>query len=180
MPIFVVNGSAGSNIELGKATALPNTMMTAMVSPTARPIPKIMLARIPDLAAGILASIILGIGRAVGETMHSGGMVLGNAVALPVEYLRPSRPLLRILVLKWGMPPVNISKPCLQLVCCLLVIVHAFKFYSAVRDQKEINGDELEPGNNTENSQNRDLVASWCSSFIFDNYLHTIERESRT
>jgi len=41
-------------IESGMAAALPATMITAIVSPTARPMPRMTLAMIPDLAAGII------------------------------------------------------------------------------------------------------------------------------
>jgi len=48
-PMLVVSVRTGDKIELGKATALPKTMITAIVSPTARPMPRIILASIPDL-----------------------------------------------------------------------------------------------------------------------------------
>jgi hypothetical protein len=53
IPMFVVNVLAESRKEEGIFTAFPKIMIMAMVSPMARPIPKIMLATIPDLAAGI-------------------------------------------------------------------------------------------------------------------------------
>ena len=53
MPMFVVNVLAESRKEVGIFTAFPRIMIMAMVSPMARPIPRMMLATIPDLAAGI-------------------------------------------------------------------------------------------------------------------------------
>ena len=53
MPIFVVSVLAESRKEEGIFTAFPRIMIMAMVSPMARPMPRIMLATIPDLAAGI-------------------------------------------------------------------------------------------------------------------------------
>jgi hypothetical protein len=48
----VVNVLAESRKEVGIFTAFPKIMIMAIVSPMARPIPKMMLATIPDLAAG--------------------------------------------------------------------------------------------------------------------------------
>jgi hypothetical protein len=53
MPILVVSVLAESKKEFGILTAFPKIMIMAMVSPMARPIPNMMLATIPDLAAGI-------------------------------------------------------------------------------------------------------------------------------
>jgi hypothetical protein len=52
IPMFVVRVLAESRKDVGIFTAFPRIMIMAMVSPIARPIPKMMLATIPDLAAG--------------------------------------------------------------------------------------------------------------------------------
>jgi phosphate transport system permease protein len=56
---------------------------------------------IPAAKSGIVASIILGIGRAVGETMAV-IMVLGNAVALPSSILDPVRTLTTNIGIEMG------------------------------------------------------------------------------
>jgi phosphate transport system permease protein len=56
---------------------------------------------VPAAKSGILASIILGIGRAVGETMAV-IMVLGNAVALPSSILDPARTLTTNIGIEMG------------------------------------------------------------------------------
>jgi phosphate transport system permease protein len=56
---------------------------------------------LPAAKSGILASIILGIGRAVGETMAV-IMVLGNAVALPKSILDPARTLTTNIGIEMG------------------------------------------------------------------------------
>ena len=56
---------------------------------------------LPAAKSGIVASIILGIGRAVGETMAV-IMVLGNAVALPNSILSPVRTLTTNIGIEMG------------------------------------------------------------------------------
>ena len=56
---------------------------------------------VPAAKSGILASIILGVGRAVGETMAV-IMVLGNAVALPTSILDPARTLTTNIGIEMG------------------------------------------------------------------------------
>jgi phosphate transport system permease protein len=56
---------------------------------------------VPAAKSGILASIILGIGRAVGETMAV-IMILGNAVALPNSILSPVRTLTTNIGIEMG------------------------------------------------------------------------------
>ncbi len=56
---------------------------------------------IPSAKSGILAAVILGIGRAIGETMAV-IMVLGNAVALPRSILDPARTLTTNIGIEMG------------------------------------------------------------------------------
>ena len=56
---------------------------------------------IPAAKSGIMASIILGIGRAIGETMAV-IMVLGNSVALPRSILDPARTLTTNIGIEMG------------------------------------------------------------------------------
>ncbi len=56
---------------------------------------------LPSARSGILAGIILGVGRAVGETMAV-IMVLGNAVALPTSILDPARTLTTNIGIEMG------------------------------------------------------------------------------
>src|SRR5690606_3049106 len=52
--IVAVMGLTVSRRERGMREILPHTMITAMVSPTARPIPSTTEAMIPDFAAGMV------------------------------------------------------------------------------------------------------------------------------
>ncbi len=56
---------------------------------------------VPAAGSGIMAGIILGVGRAVGETMAV-IMVLGNAVALPQSILDPARTLTTNIGIEMG------------------------------------------------------------------------------
>ncbi|MDR1002107.1 MAG: phosphate ABC transporter permease subunit PstC [Oscillospiraceae bacterium] len=56
---------------------------------------------LPSAKSGIVASVVLGIGRAVGETMAV-IMVLGNAVALPESILDPVRTLTTNIGIEMG------------------------------------------------------------------------------
>ena len=49
----MVSVVAGSSSEVGNRSELPTTMITAIVSPTARPMPRTTLATMPDRAAGM-------------------------------------------------------------------------------------------------------------------------------
>ena len=56
---------------------------------------------LPAAKSGILAAVILGIGRAIGETMAV-IMVLGNATALPKSILDPARTLTTNIGIEMG------------------------------------------------------------------------------
>ena len=56
---------------------------------------------LPSARSGIIAAVILGIGRAIGETMAV-IMVLGNAVAVPTSILDPVRTLTTNIGIEMG------------------------------------------------------------------------------
>jgi phosphate transport system permease protein len=77
---------------------------------------------VPAAKSGILASIILGIGRAVGETMAV-IMVLGNAVALPASILDPARTLTTNIGIEMGYASGDHQKALFATGIVLLVII---------------------------------------------------------
>ena len=52
MTIWVVIVESGANTPLGNTGALPTTMSTAIVSPIARPMPRMIASMMPIFAAG--------------------------------------------------------------------------------------------------------------------------------
>ncbi|MHB1133242.1 MAG: phosphate ABC transporter permease subunit PstC [Chloroflexota bacterium] len=72
--------------------ALPRTYKEASLSLGASHWQTIWRAQLPAARSGIVAAVVLGMGRAVGETMAV-IMVLGNAVQIPGSALDPARTL---------------------------------------------------------------------------------------
>ena len=62
--------------------------------------------KIPSALSGILASIMLGMGRAIGETMTV-LMAAGNALAMPVSLLDPVRTMTATIAIELGEVPYN-------------------------------------------------------------------------
>jgi phosphate transport system permease protein len=77
---------------------------------------------LPAAKSGIIASIILGIGRAVGETMAV-IMVLGNAVALPKSILDPARTLTTNIGIEMGYASGDHQRALFATGIVLLVII---------------------------------------------------------
>jgi len=63
-------------------------------------------AIIPSAKSGILAAIILGLGRAIGETMTV-LMVAGGAAVIPRSFLQPVRPMTATIAAEMGEAPVG-------------------------------------------------------------------------
>lgn len=62
--------------------------------------------KIPSALSGILASIMLGMGRAIGETMTV-LMAAGNALAMPASLLDPVRTMTATIAIELGEVPYN-------------------------------------------------------------------------
>jgi phosphate transport system permease protein len=61
----------------------------------------VFFAMLPAAKSGVLASVILGVGRAIGETMAV-IMVAGNQARMPVDILRGARTLTANIVIEMG------------------------------------------------------------------------------
>jgi phosphate transport system permease protein len=77
---------------------------------------------VPSAKSGIMAAIILGIGRAIGETMAV-IMVLGNAVALPRSILDPVRTLTTNIGIEMGYASGDHQKALFATGIVLLVLI---------------------------------------------------------
>ena len=80
----------------------------------ATPIRTIFKVTIPAARSGILSGVILGVGRAIGETMAV-IMVAGNVANMPT-LLGTTRFLTTGIAMEMSYPPVYIVRHCLQLV----------------------------------------------------------------
>jgi phosphate transport system permease protein len=78
--------------------------------------------QLPAAKSGIVAAIILGIGRAIGETMAV-IMVLGNAVAIPESILDPARTLTTNIGIEMGYASGDHQQALFATGIVLLVIV---------------------------------------------------------
>ncbi len=77
---------------------------------------------VPAAKSGIVAAIILGVGRAVGETMAV-IMVLGNAVAIPKSILDPARTLTTNIGIEMGYASGDHSQALFATGIVLLIII---------------------------------------------------------
>ena len=73
-------------------TSLPNEFREASLALGATRWQTIRMTLLPAASSGIVAAIMLGLGRAVGETMAV-LMVAGNSIAMPQSLLDPVRPM---------------------------------------------------------------------------------------
>lgn len=90
---------------------------------------------LPAAKSGIMAAIILGIGRAVGETMAV-IMVLGNAVALPESILDPARTLTTNIGIEMGYASGEHQQALFATGIVLLVIVMVLNSLAQIVLQK--------------------------------------------
>lgn len=73
-------------------SSVPSRLMEASLALGATPWTSIRRVMIPSAVSGILAAVMLGLGRAIGETMVV-LMVAGNSLAMPKSFLDPVRPM---------------------------------------------------------------------------------------
>jgi phosphate transport system permease protein len=73
-------------------SSVPARLMEASLALGATPWEAIRRVMLPAASSGVLAAIMLGLGRAIGETMVV-LMVAGNSLAMPESYLDPVRPM---------------------------------------------------------------------------------------
>ncbi len=89
------------SISMDSFTALPKTYREGSIALGATRWQTVRLVLFPAARSGIIASIILGMGRAVGETMAV-IMIAGNAATIPRSLLAPVRTLTSNIALEMG------------------------------------------------------------------------------
>jgi phosphate transport system permease protein len=89
------------SISIDSLLALPPTYREGSIALGATSWQTTKMVLIPAARSGIIASIILGMGRAVGETMAV-IMIAGNAIAIPHSILDPVRTLTSNIALEMG------------------------------------------------------------------------------
>ncbi|MEW6086825.1 MAG: phosphate ABC transporter permease subunit PstC [bacterium] len=89
------------SISLDAIQAVPKSYLEGSLALGATRWQSVYMVIIPAAKSGIIASVILGMGRAVGETMAV-IMVSGNAVRIPYSVLEPVRTLTSNIALELG------------------------------------------------------------------------------
>ncbi len=89
------------SISIDSIKAVPNSYREGSFALGATHWQTIHMAVLPAAKSGIIAGIILGLGRAIGETMAV-IMVVGNAAKIPASVLDSARPLTANIALEMG------------------------------------------------------------------------------
>jgi phosphate ABC transporter permease protein PstC len=89
------------SISVDSLQALPPAYREGSIALGATKWQTVRMALLPAARSGIIASIILGMGRAIGETMAV-IMIAGNAVSVPGSILAPVRTLTSNIALEMG------------------------------------------------------------------------------
>lgn len=111
-------------------TAVPKVMREASLALGANKWQTIYKVILPYALSGITAAIVLGIGRAMGETMAV-IMVTGNAASMPHTYLQPVRTIPATIAAELGEAPYGglHFQALFALGCILFIITMCFNIY---------------------------------------------------
>jgi phosphate transport system permease protein len=117
---------------------VPAAMREASLSLGANKWQTIYKIVIPYASSGILAGIILGIGRAFGETMAV-LMVTGNAAVIPTSFFEPIRTIPATIAAELGEAPTNGThyKALFMLGCILFVITLIMSIGAEIASKKQ-------------------------------------------
>jgi phosphate ABC transporter permease protein PstC len=89
------------SISIDSLLAVPSTYREGSIAMGATRWQTVRMVMLPAARSGIIASIILGMGRAIGETMAV-IMIAGNAISIPHSILAPVRTLTSNIALEMG------------------------------------------------------------------------------
>ena len=89
------------NISEAAIRAVPSSYYEGALALGSSPIRSVFFVVVPAAKSGIFASVILGVGRAIGETMAV-VMVAGNQPRMPIHLLRGARSMTANIVMEMG------------------------------------------------------------------------------
>jgi phosphate transport system permease protein len=97
---------------------------------------------VPAALSGIVASIVLAMGRAIGETMAV-LMVCGNNPSIPTSLLKPVEPLTATIALEWGYASGDHQTALFGVGIVLLAVIMIFNIAILVSKKYGISGKEV-------------------------------------
>ncbi|MCD1295720.1 phosphate ABC transporter permease subunit PstC [Methanocella sp. CWC-04] len=97
---------------------------------------------VPTAKSGIIASAVLGMGRAIGETMAV-LMVSGNVAMIPDSILSPVEPLTAVIALEWGYAAGEHQQALFAVGAVLMVIIMALNIAIYVAYKKKSMGTRI-------------------------------------
>jgi phosphate transport system permease protein len=94
--------------------------------------------QLPAAKSGIVAAVILGIGRAIGETMAV-LMVCGNSTLIPTSILDMARPMTAAIALEWAYASGEHQDALFSIGVVLLIVIMALNLVIYMANKKKLN-----------------------------------------
>ena len=92
----------------------------------------------PAALSGIVASVVLGMGRAIGETMAV-LMVCGNATIIPTSLLSMTRPMTSAIALEWSYAEGDHQVALFAIGIVLLIVIMILNLIIYMANKKKLN-----------------------------------------
>ncbi|SFL50199.1 phosphate ABC transporter permease subunit PstC [Halanaerobium salsuginis] len=118
-------------------TAVPKNFRDASLALGANRLETMLRVILPTASSGIVTAIILGMGRAIGETMTV-LMVAGGAALFPANILKPVRPMTSTIAAEMGEAPVGSShyQALFGIAIILFLITLIFNIFADMAQQR--------------------------------------------
>jgi len=126
-------------------TAVPKSFRDASLALGGNRLETMVRVILPTASSGIVTAIILGMGRAIGETMTV-LMVAGGAALFPSNILKPVRPMTATIAAEMGEAPVGSThyQALFGIAIVLFLITLAFNIFADIAQQRfkeKVSGD---------------------------------------